>query len=346
MKHRKILTLISPKTARLKKEILKPLKKNEVLIRSLFSSIKHGTEMSLYRGSNIFIKKILDSRLRVFLDKSENDYSRIYPHALGNITVGVIEETGEGVSCFSDGDIVFGWLPIADWHITPTQKIYSIGELTIEQALCIDPAIFALGAVLDANVRCYDKVLITGLGAIGLLSVQYAKLLGATVYASSSFSLRQQTANKYGADVVINTQETKDLGVRVKELTNGGVDATIECSGNYSKLHQAIRATRQGGRVVCVGFYSGDALGLYLGEEFFHNRISLLASLPDWSNPVRSSKPLYKEDLLKIVIKDFILKRLTVNNLLKPEYMFNDALKALEDISENTEIVSKVLIKY
>ena len=338
----------SPREVFFQEETLEELRPDRVLLRSLWSTFKHGTEMSAYHGSSPFLKKTLNPELRVFLENSQEDNRDFYPRPLGNMTVGVVENVGDEVDSVKIGDTVFGWLPVANWHVVSSQKVQPLGGLTMEQALCIDPASFALGAVLDGNIRYREKVFITGLGAIGLLAVQYCKLYGAQVYASSSFPLRRQLALEYGADVVLDSRQVEDLGLEIKRLTGGGVDAALECSGSYAKLHQTIRATRQCGRVVCVGFYSGGGTDLNLGEEFFHNRITLLASLPafSWNNPVRGSPPLYAHDLQQLVIEDFKAKRLNVENLLKPIYSFTQADKAVEIIAKSPEDVIKIAIEY
>ncbi len=64
----------------------------------------------------------------------------------------------------------------------------------------------------------------------------------------------------------------------VKRVVPDGADVTIELSGSYRALHEAVRATAPGGRVVAAGFYQGEADGLRLGEEFHHNRIQLVSS--------------------------------------------------------------------
>jgi threonine dehydrogenase-like Zn-dependent dehydrogenase len=52
----------------------------------------------------------------------------------------------------------------------------------------------------------------------------------------------------------------------------------VEASGSSRALHAAIRACAYGARVVALGFYQGEASGLFLGEEFHHNRISIVCS--------------------------------------------------------------------
>lgn len=63
----------------------------------------------------------------------------------------------------------------------------------------------------------------------------------------------------------------------------------IEVSGSTQALHEAIRAVAYSARVVAMGFFQGDAKGLYLGDEFHHNRINLVCSqissvAPEFSN--------------------------------------------------------------
>lgn len=348
MQKRKALILKAPKEMYFKEETIESLESNQVLVRSVLSAFKHGTEMEAYHGSSPFLQRSLDHKLRIFMDNTEDASSILYPGTLGNMTVGVVEKIGSDVTNFAVGDEVFGWLPVADWHVSSEDKLYPLDGLTPEQALCIDPANFAIGGVLDGDIRFREKVLVTGLGAIGLLAVQYCKLHGATVYASSSFAQRRELAQQYGADVVINRKEVGDLGLEVKRLTNGGVDAVIECSGRYAQLNFAMRAARQCGRVSCVGFYSGGATDINLGEEFFHNRLTLLASLPDayWNNPVRGETPLYAHELHQRIIEDFKAGRLKVDGLVGPTYPFDDAMKAVEAISDSPADVIKVAIKY
>ena len=65
----------------------------------------------------------------------------------------------------------------------------------------------------------------------------------------------------------------------IKELTEGrGADVSIELSGYYAALHEAIRATAYASRVVVAGFPQGGGDALRLGEEFHHNRIELVSS--------------------------------------------------------------------
>ncbi len=66
---------------------------------------------------------------------------------------------------------------------------------------------------------------------------------------------------------------------RIKALTgNRGADVSIEVSGSTAALGEAIRATAYSAKVVAMGFFQGEASGLFLGEEFHHNRVNIVGS--------------------------------------------------------------------
>src|SRR5204863_2348832 len=104
------------------------------------------------------------------------------------------------------------------------------------------------------------------------------KASGVRVIAVDKLASRCAMTTESGADIVLNGSEI-DAPLRVKELTNGvGADVSIEITGHASALHDAIRATAYNSRVVVSGFFQGEAKGLFLGEEFHHNRIDLVCS--------------------------------------------------------------------
>ena len=79
---------------------------DEVLIRTLYSGISAGTELSQYRGSSPFMTRSWDAERRVFRD---GDPSWTFPvRNLGYEEVGRIEEVGSGVTRVQPGQLVFG----------------------------------------------------------------------------------------------------------------------------------------------------------------------------------------------------------------------------------------------
>ena len=87
-----------------------------------------------------------------------------------------------------------------------------------QAAVCLDPTDFALGAVRDGHVRIGDAVAVFGLGGIGLMAMQLAKLAGAyPVIGVDPLELRRNVALECGADIVIDSA-TVDAGLEIKRL--------------------------------------------------------------------------------------------------------------------------------
>jgi threonine dehydrogenase-like Zn-dependent dehydrogenase len=345
----RVLMLEAPRQVRFSERPLPAPGPDDVVVRARYSTFKHGTEMMAYSGRNPLASRVFNQDLRLF--EPAQAALDFYPRPMGNMMVGVVEWAGRNVQglqpSLRPGQSVFAWAPIADVHVLPAGKLSVLGGLTPEQSLCIDPATFALGGVIDGGIAAGETVLVTGLGAIGLLVVQYCKALGATVLAASSLASRRKLAETYGAAAVYDPGAHEDLARVIKEQT-GGVDAAIECSGSSVSLNRAIRATRQCGRVVCVGFYAPGENAINLGEEFYHNRISLLASLPalTWNNPVRGAKPLYAKDLQEMTARDFHEKKITPDGILDPIMPFEQAAQAVKLIADEPQRVVKVLLRH
>jgi|SRR5215470_672684 len=344
----RVLMLEVPRRVRFADRPLGPPGPGDVVVRSRYSTFKHGTEMMAYRGETPHVSRVFNASLRLF--ESASAPQPFYPRPLGSMVVGTVESAGERAGDLRPGDQVFGFAPIADVHVMPATSLQKLGALTPEQALCIDPASFALGGVLDGEISKGETVLVTGLGAIGLFAVQYCAALGARVVAASGFEERRRLAQSFGASEVHDPSASADVARTIKERmvegSVGGVDAAIECSGSLATLAMAMRAARQCGRIVCVGFYGPGTINL--GEEFFHNRLTLLASLPalTWNNPVRGPKPLYAKDLQEMAARDFAAGKITPRGILTPTLAFRDAEQAVRLIADEPQRVLKVLLTH
>jgi threonine dehydrogenase-like Zn-dependent dehydrogenase len=342
---RRVLTLERPRRVRFAAERLPAPGRGDVVVRPLLSTFKHGTEMMAYLGRTPFARRRFDPALRLF--EPVKGASEFYPRPMGSMMVGTVEWAGADVARLRRGTRIYAWAPIADLHVLPADAARPLGGLAPEQALCIDPASFALGGVLDGAVRRGETVLVTGLGAIGLFAIQYCVAAGATVIAASGFARRRALAESFGASAVHDPGAVADLARNIKRR-GGGVDVAIECSSSLAALDRAIRATRQCGRVVCVGFHGGEKGRLDLGAEFYHNRLTLLASLPahSWGNPVRGRQPLYAADLQRRVARDFRSGTISAAGMLTPALPFADAVRATRVIADAPEEVIKVVLEH
>jgi threonine dehydrogenase-like Zn-dependent dehydrogenase len=273
------LMLESPKKIGIKDYDEPALAADEVRIKTLYSGISAGTELTAYRGSNPYLNKKWDAEKRVFRT-DEKSWSYPMP-AFGYEEVGEIIELGSAVKDLSLGEVIFGAWGHKSSHVAKAEwaKVRLIPKgLEPVAGIFAQIGSIALNGVLDADIHIGETVAIFGQGVPGLMMTQLAKANGAEVIAIDRLDSRLEHAKACGADHVINGSNV-DAAQVVKDLTDGrGADVSIEITGIYAALHEAIRATAYNSRVVVCGFFQGDGKGLFLGEEFHHNRVDLVCS--------------------------------------------------------------------
>jgi threonine dehydrogenase-like Zn-dependent dehydrogenase len=203
----------------------------------------------------------------------------------------------------------------------------------------------ALQAVHDAKIKVADHVVIFGLGVLGLLTVQLARLNGAQwIDVVDPIAPRRDLAEKFGANRTFDPTET-DIGLALKS-TGSGADTAIEFSGNYAALHQAIRSVRMAGLVVAAGFYRGAGGELSLGEEWLHNRVTMVASMRGWGN-VPCSYPLWdRARMRQVAISLLESERLGTDELITHRVPLVRAQEAYELIDTGSPDILKVLLVY
>ncbi|RLC67273.1 MAG: hypothetical protein DRH97_05110 [Chloroflexi bacterium] len=207
-----------------------------------------------------------------------------FPIILGHEPSGIVTEVGAGVTAIQPGQrvIVSSNFPcltcdecrsgnenrcanstligvncngaLAEYIVAPETGVYTIPDsLSLEESCIVaDIVCTAYHAVYNrANVRPGDTVAIYGAsGAIGLMCVQYASAIGATVIAIGRKKWKLEIARELGADEIISSEETQELARTIRTMTNGGVDTSLDTSGVPAMLENALRSTRVGGSIV------------------------------------------------------------------------------------------------
>lgn len=320
---------------------------DQVRIKSRVSGIKHGTEMALYRGKTPFKHGDFDAETRLFVPRE--DGSSFYPVTLGSWLVGEVIAIGDAVTRFQVGDRVHGQLPHRPTHIVAEDhpRLFHLADgLASEAALFTDPVIFALGAVHDAQIKVGDNVAIFGMGALGLLAVQIARLNGARrIFAVDIIPSRLELAEQFGADAVFNAREC-DPAVEIKALTDKkGVDVAIEISGAYSGLQAAIRAVHVAGLIVAASYYSGTEQ-LQMGAEWHHNRPTLLSSMPVWGMPHRCAPMWDLTRMMQTALHLLESGQLVTEPMVSKRFKYEDAAEAYAFIDQHPDQTIKTLLDY
>ncbi|HCR97349.1 MULTISPECIES: zinc-dependent alcohol dehydrogenase family protein [Halomonas] len=197
---------------------------------------------------------------------------------------GIVEEVGEGVSEFSVGDRVVStffphWLEgparVADFTTTPGDGVdgYACEQVVrpaqwfthqpkgyshAESATLTTAGLTAWRAlVVDGGLKAGDTVLVLGSGGVSIFALQFARMMGAHVIATSSSNAKRERLRELGATHTINYKETPEWGKQVNELTDGqGVDHIVEVGGPGT-LPQSIEAIKIGGHISLIGVLTG-----------------------------------------------------------------------------------------
>ena len=213
-------------------------------------------------------------------------YSRNLPLPLVPTSdgAGEIIEVGAGVTRFASGDRVAGCF-FSDWADGPPseaagktalggavdgmlveEKVLPAGgvvkipdHLSFEEAATLPCAGLTAwhGLIASGGLKAGETVLIQGTGGVSLFALQFARLSGARVIATSSRDDKLQRALDLGASDGINYKTTPDWGPAVRDLAGGlGVDHVVEVGG-AGTLGQSLKAVKVGGHIALIGVLTG-----------------------------------------------------------------------------------------
>ncbi len=341
-----VLLYAGPRAIDFADEPESPLAPNEVRVRTLYSGISAGTELTAYRGTNPYLHKRWDEQRRLFIAGEE---PRRYPMAgWGYEEIGEVMEVGDEAAGIELGQRVYGTWGHRTHHVVTAE--YARNRILpphVEPILGVFSQIgaIALNGVLDAQINLGETVAVFGMGVVGQLVAQLARLSGARVVAVDLIEARLELARRLGADVVIHGQE-RSAAEAIKELTGGrGADICIEASGSTVALNEAVRACAYSAKVVALGFFQGEARGLFLGEEFHHNRIDIVCSQIAGVSPYLK----YRWDTLRLVTTFMKLVadgRLDLRPLITHTAPFQQAATLFELLDKQPAAVVQAVIAF
>lgn len=111
------------------------------------------------------------------------------------------------------------------------------------------------------SLKAGDTVVVQGTGGVSMFALQFARMAGARVIATSSADDKLEQARALGATDVINYVATPKWGAEVQKLTDGrGADLVVEVGG-AGTMQESLKAIRIGGFIGVIGVLSGGAGG-------------------------------------------------------------------------------------
>ncbi|MEU6661546.1 zinc-dependent alcohol dehydrogenase [Streptomyces sp. NPDC046821] len=214
------------------------------------------------------------------------------PFVPGHEGIGIVEDKGEGVDRIHVGDrVALAWLAEACGHcdhcvsgrenLCPEQRNsgYSVdgsfseyavahGDYVVKVPEGVDPldaapltcaGVTTYKAVKVSGAGPGKRVLISGIGGLGHLALQYARIAGAETVAVDVTDAKLRLAHELGADHVVDAR-TQDVAKEVRGL--GGADVAIGLAASNASLRAAYDALRRHGTLVLVALPADGRLEL------------------------------------------------------------------------------------
>ncbi len=349
----KVMVYDGPRKLRIAEAEPPALGAGQVRVKSICSGISHGTEMSIYRGLVPFFHSYKDEETGVFVEsKAENVWT--YPVRscdpgvwyMGYSCVGKVVELGAGVTDLAVGDIVYTCTPHQSEAVVNAADAVKLPDaVPPAHAVVFNNLRTAFNGILDAEIKLGDTVIISGLGVLGQLGVQMAKMSGAMqVIGLDVIGKRREVALANGADAVFDPSASDNIAYDVRKYIGGkGADAVLEMSGNLHALQAAIKMCRYNGVVTATGWYQGPCTPLDLSGEFHNNRITLRSSQTCGVAPAIADM---WDDPRKTATCVKILERLKLDNLITQVVPYADVRQAYELVDTRPADVIQVVLQY
>lgn len=275
--------------------------------------VEHEWEDVELAGNEIFGQNILSmistgSERGGFLTDFSADS---YPMETGSSSIARVIKTGKDVKGICEGDLFFN-----DGHHTLLVKKSEEDIIPVPRGLSPEKALYAryaavsMTSIFKAGIKPVEKVIVTGLGLVGIMCAQVLSSFGFDVYAVDPSPERREIALKVGIT---------NAGGSLAEFSglNWAAGALMECSGNENAIINSLDYIRKGGEIYQIGVpwnKNSDWDAHSLLRSLFYGFISIHGGW-EWSIPrkpgdfaphssnghIRSAMELIAQGKIKVV---------------------------------------------
>lgn len=344
-----------------------------VLVRTHYSLISTGTEGKTVRDARLGYlgkAKTRQKELRQVIDSVRTDGLRATydlvmkkleaPSALGYSCAGEVLAVGEGVDTFHVGDRVAcggSGAVHAEVVAVPKNLCVKVPEgVDLRHAAFTTVAAIALQGIRQAELNLGACGVVTGLGLVGLLTVQLLEAAGVRVIGIDLDPARVRLAREVGASLALE-RNMEGVEEAVHEYTHGmGADAVLITAGTSSldPVELAGRLCRKKGRVVVVGSVPTG----FSREAYYRKELDLRMSCsygPGRYDPQYEEKGLdypvgyvrWTENRNMQAIQDLLqARKLNLEPLITHTFDLEEAPLAYEVILGSGEAFAGVLLRY
>lgn len=268
------------------------------------------------------------------------------PNGIGVEASGVIEEVGSGVNGFRVGDrVTYTGSPLGAYSTERNMPIGSLIKLPVDithetAAAMTMRGLSAAYWLLKANpwMKAGDTILLhAAAGGVGLIAVQWAKLLGLRVIGTVSTPSKAAIAKAHGCDEIIYYRD-EDVPTRVRDLTDGQGVTTVYDTVGKDTFEGSLKSLKRRGVLVGCGTASGpfppiDALQLAIQGSVYFTRPALADFIAD---------PEERAELSNALFDHVASGRIKIE--INQRYELDDAVQAHKDLEAGKTTGSSIFV--
>ncbi|KGP85155.1 MULTISPECIES: zinc-dependent alcohol dehydrogenase [unclassified Paenibacillus] len=334
MKNRKIMFTRPLQVETVEEDFILPdLGEKEVLVKLIYSLISPGTELAMLSGKEEWAK---------------------LPVCPGYASVSEVIKVGQGVVHVQPGDAVFHYGQHAEYQVVSTEHVFiKVPEkLDLKWVPFTRMATVAFTSVRVSNIELGDIVGVTGLGLVGNLAAQLARLQGATVIGVDLSPERIRTAQACGVDYTLHDGEDK-VKEKIHAITNGiGVSTHIEATGVPSVGVQSLEWIAKLGEIIFLGSprgeYNTDVTDILNYCHLYGRGCITFKGAHEWRFPVEPNE-FVKHSLVRnsnIVFELMLKNKLHIEPLISHVMKPDQAQEAYEGLRINKDQYNGVLFDW
>jgi len=218
-----------------------PAQPTDILVKSILTSVTPGLERMQITGKSV-TRRVMK-----------------FPVVPGSEMVGEVVWVGDFVHGIEPGELVYvhrgdRWAGAnslfgcnANFVLTHFKNVIPLGTAPMQRALLSGLLGYAISAIKKIDISKLERVLVLGLGSVGMMAIEYLRYKGFTnIDAVESFSIRGQMSSANAIGITIDD---------FTEAFNDQYDVVIEATGRLLLIEQAMRLMKPQGKVLLMGNY-------------------------------------------------------------------------------------------
>jgi threonine dehydrogenase-like Zn-dependent dehydrogenase len=218
-----------------------------------------------------------------------------------------------------------------EYIVMPVERLYPSAGVDPQIAAMVEPFSIGYHAMSRARVREGQKVLVIGAGAIGMLTMVAAQVMGADVWIADVIPERLEVAKTMGARDAYDLRRT-DIGQAVAAATGtDGFDVVGEATGLPVSFLNSIEAAAFGGVIALIG--NGTREVTFNQSTLIKKELDVVGS----RNSLHAFQPLVK------LLQDGVVDITPIRTSVRP---FAQTVEAMQDLREHPERNIKVLLEF